>query len=824
MGESRLFLFIIVSVNYRTPSAIGHMKNISNIFKYSVLVLVLLVLGLWVYIESHQPQLKGKLTLAGNTLEAEVYFDDYGIPHIYAENAADAYRTFGYIHAQDRLFQMELMRRVGSGNLAEIFGRDLLDADMLFRTIGTHRKAKEDAAKFETLSAPLKVATLAYLEGINAYIRQGKIPLEYKLLGLEPDSFTVEDVYSISAYMAYSFAHALRTDPVVDFMQQSLGIEYLADLDLGYAEIADTLDFFQTPIDSTLATLSNLLAPEILDNLPSPLFYGSNGWAVGSGRSVSGKVLLANDPHIKVASPSVWYEAHMEYPGYSFYGNFLAGIPVGMVGHSRNHAWGITMFEDDDCDFYIERYHDGDNAKTVFRDSLWRDVISHEELIHIKGEPDTTIIVKETVHGPIMNSFLPAYFEQPVSMAWTYTKLENKLLEAFYRMNHTSHFDGFKSGVKKIGAPGLNVIYGDAAGNIATWSAARLMRRPEGANGKTFLDGSKAENENKGFYPFEDNPMIENPENELVWSANQKHDTIEGIDYPGYYAPNTRYDRIEEKLYSMTPLNVDSMKALILDNVSATEMAVAHEMAEVVMNGHFAPSDDEQHGLQILLRWDGSHDVDDIAPTLYYKMLYYCLKGAMQDELGSEQFQTFLTTFAFKRSYPKLFLNNDSRWWDNVETRGMIESRSNIFSKALQRSIAELHSEFGEEMEEWRWGEVHTVKHGHPLGKVEMLSPWFDVGPFPAPGGNETVNNGGFLYNGDGKYPMRMGPSIRSIIDFNDIENAISILPTGNSGNVMSPHYSDQAQMYVDGEFRKMMMNKTEIIQTSTMILVVPSK
>jgi penicillin amidase len=824
MGESRLFLFIIVGLKNRTSIANGHMKNISNIIKYIIIVLVLIVLGLWIYIESHQPQLSGKVTLKQNTLEVDVYFDDYGIPHIYAENAADAYRTFGYIHAQDRLFQMELMRRVGSGNLAEIFGRDLVEADMLFRTIGTHRKAKIDAENFESLSTPVKEATLAYLEGVNAFISQGKIPLEYKLLGLEPDSFNVSDVYSISAYMAYSFAYALRTDPIVSFMQNTLGIEYLVDLDLGYVDTTKTIDFFQAPIDSNAVTLANLLPSDILDKLPSPVFQGSNSWAVGPGKSASGKVLLANDPHIKLASPSVWYEAHIEYPGFSFYGHFLAGIPVGMIGHSRNHAWGITMFEDDDCDFYLEKFQNSDSTQTVFRDSLSREVISYEEVIHIKGELDTTIIVQETVHGPIINRFLPPVFEQAVSMSWTYTKLENKLLEAFYRMNHTSHMDGFKSGVKKIGAPGLNVTYGDAAGNIAMWSAARLVIRPEGDNGKVFLDGSKGKNEFQGFFPFEDNPTIENPEIDLVWSANQKHDTIEGRDYPGYYAPDTRYDRIEEKLWSMTPLNVDSMKALILDNVSITEMEVAAIMAEVVMGGHFAPSDDEQRGLEILLRWDGSHDVDDIAPTLYYKMLYYSLKGAMQDELGPDRFKTFLTTFAFQRSYPKLFLNNDSPWWDNVETVGMTETRSNIFSKALQRSIAELHSEFGEEMEEWRWGEVHTITHAHPLGKVELLSPWFDVGPFPAPGGNETVNNAGFVFNGDGKYPMLLGPSFRNIIDFNDIENSVSILPTGNSGNVMSPHYNDQAQMYVDGEFRKMMMNKKEIIQTSTKILVKPGK
>lgn len=813
----------IISFQTVKPS----MKNVSQIVKYAIVALVFLLLGLWVYIESHQPQLKGKLALEGNTNDVDVYFDDYGIPHIYAQNSKDAYRTLGYVHAQDRLFQMELMRRVGAGRLAEIFGPELVEADMLFRTLGTHTKAKTDAAKFESLPENLQTSVRAYIEGVNTYIQKGKLPLEYKILGIEEELFTVEDMYCIAGYMAYSFAYSIRTDPIVEFMHSSLDKAYLVDLDLGYAldslSMHDSIsDFF--PVDSTVATAAYLSAPKILDNLPSPLLQGSNGWAVGGHHSLSGKVILANDPHIKYASPAVWYEAHIEYPGFGFYGGFMAGIPVGLVGHSRYHAWGVTMFEDDDSDFYFETFANADSSKTHYRDSLFADVVKTKEVIHISGEPDTVITVYNTVHGPIVNDFLPVSSDKPVSMYWNYTNNENKLFEAFYRMNHTSDMEGFKSGVRMIGSPGLNINYGDASGNIAMWSAGKLIDRPDSSNGKEYLEGAESRWENNGFYDFDNNPKVENPDVGYILSANQKHDTIEGIDYPGYYAPHTRYDRIEKLLNAMSPLTVDSVKQLILDNVSETELGVAHEIAEVIMNGAFVPREDEQAGLEILLGWDGGHDIDDIGPTLYYKVLYYSLKGAMLDEMGKDVFEAFLTTFAMKRSYPKFFRNDKSIWWDNIKTEGMVESREIILSKAFQRSIAEIESELGMDMTQWQWGNVHTLKHGHPLGKVELLSTWFDVGPFPAPGGHETINNAGFSFNGKGHYEIIAGPSMRTIIDFADVEHALTILPTGNSGNIMSPHFQDQAEMYVNGEFRMMMMNKEEIQEIGSLLKVTPKE
>ncbi|MCZ4408290.1 penicillin acylase family protein [Cryomorphaceae bacterium 1068] len=797
-----------------------------KLLKYFLLTALAVILIFWVFIQSHQPVLKGKLDIA--TLEApvEVYFDEYGIPHIYADNAEDAYRAFGYVHAQDRLLQMDLMRRAGGGRLSEIIGPDMKEADMFFRTLGTNRQAVKDAAKFDELPEKVRSITVAYLEGVNSFIQTGKHPLEYKLLRVEPDTFTVEDVYCISAYMAYSFAYALRTDPLVQDISTSLGPDYLRSLDL-----AVTVDLL--PVDTTrsdtLVTDSitprpslSMTRPHLPDMLPIPTLQGSNSWAIGPSRTLSGKVMLANDTHIKYSAPAVWYEAHIEYPGFGFYGNFIAGVPIALVGHSRNHAWGLTMFEDDDSDFFFERFSEPDSSYTDYRDSLNAPVRKFKETLSIKGEPDTSFTVYETVHGVLVNDILPIEQDRPVSMYWNYTNMDNQLLEAFYRLNRADNIAEFKKGVEMITTVGLNITYGDASGNIAHWSASKLLIRPDSVDGKHFAEGYSPNANYKGFYDFEDNPQVEEPFVGFVHSANQFHDSTSGILYPGYYAPNTRANRIEELMKLQTTATVESIQNMTLDNVSTTEADIAHEIARVIRRSNEVLTDLEEMALEEIEVWLGSHDLEDVEPTIYYKTLYYVLKNSMEDEMGDEKFQKLFKTHLLKRSYPALMVNDESPWWDDLQTVGLTETREIIFIKSFKKAVMEINEELGSDIATWQWQRVHFIEHPHPFSDISVLKQFFHIGPFPAPGGNETINNASFIFNGNGTYTAHYGPAMRIVIDFADIENATSILPTGNSGNVMSPYYSDQAEMYVRGEFRKMKMNKAEIKKSNNLLMLLP--
>ncbi|MEM9051225.1 MAG: penicillin acylase family protein, partial [Bacteroidota bacterium] len=497
-------------------------------------------------------------------------------------------------------------------------------------------------------------------------------------------------------------------------------------------------------------------------------------------------------------------------------------IPVALVGHTRNHAWGLTMFEDDDSDFFIERFAISDSSATVYKDSLEAKVAKYTETVKVKGGGDTTFTVYETVNGVLINHHLPIKSDIPISMYWNYTALENELLEAFYQMNRADNLKDFEIGVEMIASPGLNVNYGDASGNIAHWSASKLIMRSDSSDGKLYGKGYASGWNFKDYYGFDANPKIINPDRDFVHSANQMHDTTEGILYPGYYAPDSRSNRIEELLEDHSNATVESVQKLMLDNVSETEADVAHLLVRIIRNSGAVFTDIEETALEELEVWRGSHDLSDVEPTIYYKLLYYTLKHTMQDEVGNEVFEKLFTTHLLKRSYPKIFQELESPWWDDVKTEAKIESRESIVLKSFQKSVMELEDELGTDVQSWTWDRVHILEHPHVFSAVSVLKEFFHIGPFPAPGGNETVNNAGFILNGNGEYIAHYGPAMRIVIDFADIENATSILPTGNSGNVMSPHYSDQAEMYVNGEFRKMKMNKKEIETSNNHLVLSP--
>ncbi|MGB6037103.1 MAG: penicillin acylase family protein, partial [Cryomorphaceae bacterium] len=732
-----------------------------RILKYVLLSALAVVLIFWVYVQSHTPVLRGKLEIASLESQVDVYFDEYGIPHIYAENAGDAYKAFGFVHAQDRLFQMDLMRRAGGGRLSEIIGPEMKEADMYFRTLGTNRQARKDAAKFEELPENVKYMTRAYLEGINSFIKAGNFPLEYKILGVEPDSFSVEDIYCTAGYIAYSFAYALRTDPLIEKMSERLGPDYLRSLDM--AVTTDLLPVDTSSVDSLgVDSLNNLelslTRPHLPEMLPIPTLQGSNTWAIGPTRTLSGKVMLSNDTHIKYSAPGTWYEAHIEYPGFSFYGNFLSGVPVALVGHSRNHAWGVTMFEDDDSDFFFERFSEPDSSKTIYKDSLSAPVSKYTETLRIKGEPDTSFTVYETVHGVLINDFLPTAEDRPVSMYWNYTAIDNQLLVAFQKMNRADNLEDFKKGVAMIGSPGLNVSYGDAAGNIAHWSASKLLKRPDSVDGKHFADGFSANANYRGFYPFEDNPQVVNPASGFVFSANQMHDSIEGVLYPGYYAPDSRADRIEDLLNDQSIATVESIQEMMLDVVSTTEAETAHEISRVIRESNEALTDLQESALEEMEVWLGSHELTDVEPTIYYKTLYFILRYGMVDEIGEEEFEKLLNTHLIKRTYPKLIANDKSPWWDDLKTPGQSESREVIIIKSFKKAIMEINEELGDDISTWYWERVHFIEHPHPFSTISVLKQFFHIGPFSAPGGNETINNAGFILNGDGIYTAHYGP------------------------------------------------------------------
>ncbi len=782
--------------------------KVSGIVFFSIIIIG--VVAGYFFIQSLKPTYDGNLDLRGLQNEVRVKFDNYGIPHISGENQEDVYRAFGYVHAQDRLWQMELIRRITPGRLAEVFGKDLVETDKFFKTLGLNYYAEQTVKEILKDSDKDYVKlTLAYLDGINQFVDNGPTPPEYYIVGLEKSHFSLLDVENVMGFMAFSFAVAHKTDPLISKISNDLGDEYLLALNVNSSPGTTLIHNFE---DSLLVELS-FKADAILNSLPVSPWIGSNSWIVAPEKSKTGKVLFANDPHIVFSQPSVWYEAHLQTPSWELYGYHLAARPFASIAHNRHFAIGLTMFENDDIDFYLERTDDIHKGNYQYNEK-WIPFESREEHIVVNGADDIPLIVKSTVHGPVVTDVLEESDKSSVlSMWWTYTKFSSKILEMNYDFIQATEFGEIEKAASLLHAPGLNIMYGDAKGNIAWWAAAKLPVRPDHVNSKSVLDGSTDKDEPIGYLDFAQNPHAVNPPWGYVYSANNQPDTINNQLYPGYYLPEDRAKRIVNLLESKDKLDVDDFKSMLLDETSPVAINIAKEIAAVI------EVDDEL--LTILSQWNGSFDPHSAAPVIYQKLLYTIFELGMQDELGETTFNNLLGLHLFKRSIAGLINNDSTIWWDNITTDEK-ETRKDIFTEAFFRGRKELKSQLGDDVNKWEWQDVHTLEHSHALGVVDALRGFFNVGPFPVGGSSSVLNNLMFSLNSSGKYEVYAGPSTRRIVDFSDVENSYSILPTGQSGNPFSPYYEDQAQMFADGEFRLQLMNKEAIEALDKTLLLRP--
>lgn len=798
-----------------------------KILKRTVIVLLVLlvvaVAGGYLYIKSTAPMYEGSVTLQGLKGNVEVYFDNYGVPHIYAGSLEDAYYALGFVHAQDRLFQMELVRRAGAGRLSEVLGKELVKTDKLFRTLGINQFAEEHAKKFlSTDTADYQRAALSYQKGVNEYVRTGMTPLEFTLIGIPKTEFVPADIYRVIALMAFGFAEGVRTDPMLEKIRTELGEAYLKDLAVGTPSTAVRIQNFDGATPKSANDRLITAVGEALEKLPVPLWLGSNGWVIEGDRSASGEPILENDTHMGYSQPAVWYEAHMEYPGHRFYGHHAAGVPFGFLGNNMFCGIGLTMFENDDTDFFREEVNPENPNQVRFR-GQWEDLAVREEIIKIKGEDDLHFTVKSSKHGPLFNGLneLADSTAAPVSLWWELQHQTNYALQSVYALNHASSFVQVEQAVSLLSAPGLNVMYADTEGTIAWWAAARLPIRPAHVNSKLFLDGASGNDEYLGYHDFSKNPHAVNPPWGFVYSANNQPEAMDGILYPGYYYPRSRSGRIVELLKEDKMWTVAEVSQMNLDVTSSMHTDIAKTLAGVL-----SASGDARFTeiAQALTEWNGSMNPSDVAPSIYFNLLAQTMYLAMIDELGWPAYDAF-NDHAISRNTWEFFVANDnSPWWDNVKTPDKKETRTDIIVRAAERSIALLQKNAGPSLADWKWEKVHLLKHPHALGAVKLLDGYFSVGPFGAPGGSEVINNMHFPLDTTGFFYAKGGPALRKVTDFGDIENGVTVSPTGQSGNVMSSHYKDQAEMYVKGESRKMMMNREEIIRSSTKLLLKPAE
>ncbi len=779
------------------------MKKIKKILLVLFLVLVVLGIGLCTYIFHLKPKYEGEVKLKNIQKETTVYFDDFGVPHIYANSQKEAMTVLGYVHAQDRLWQMELMRRIASGRLSEIFGSVMLKNDKFFSGLGIEEASEKAIAQLDKNSQSYQL-TMAYLDGINQYMDEGVTPIEFQLVGVKKQKFTIKDVYNIFGYMSFSFAIAQKTDPLMTDIRNKYGNEYLKDFGLN-GELNTTQIRNAKETQEEYAVISKSVA-SLLEKSPIPPFIGSNSWVIAPQRTKNGKVIFANDPHIGFSQPGTWY---------------LAGTPYPLLGHNRDYAYGLTMFENDDIDFYQEEDKQGDSNEYKTPKG-YEKYETRKKIIKVKDSSDVVVDVKISRHGPIMNGLIEDLKSStnPIAMSWVYTQQPIKILDAVYGISHAKNKNDFKKAVSLIAAPGLNVMYGDAKGNVGWWATGTLYKHNKGVNPNFILDGASGKEDIAEYLDFSKNPSAENPKWGYVYSANNQPEAIDGFLYPGYYLPEDRAKRITQLLDAKSDWDKEAVSKMIFDNTTIVAPTVVENLILNVKNESLTAN--EKQVLSILKDWKGTNNVQDVAPTIYNKWVYAYLKNTFEDELGEENFKNLLETHLVKQIIAKQIQNENSIWWDNILTKEEKETKKEILIKSFREAVVALEKQLGTNVQDWKWEKVHTVEYHHPLGQVAALRGIFNAGPFAVSGSSEVINNQFFDFTDKGIYDVKGGPSTRRVIDFSDIENSWSILPTGQSGNPFSKHYTDQAELYNAGKFRKMKLNKEEIIKTSTKLIFKP--
>jgi len=793
------------------------MKFFKKGLKVTVVLFVFVVVGTWLYSKTYHPNYNGEIEIKNLSEKVTIYFDEIGVPHINAENQNDAYTALGYVHAQDRLWQMEMIRRIAAGRLSEIFGEKLIKTDKLFSGLGIEEASERTIKNLDKKSPQYKLA-IAYLEGVNQYIEEGKTPIEFTLVGVEKEKYTLKDVYNVFGYMAFSFAVAHKTDPLLTEVKEKLGDAYFKEL-IG-AEF-ENLTIIKNEKNAVLTGSFAKAMHDLYDILPISPFIGSNSWVIGADKTKNGKVIFANDPHIGFSQPSVWYQAHIKTPDHEIYGFHLALVPFPLIGHNKDYAYGLTMFENDDVDFYVEE-ENPENKLQYKSGNGFVDYKLIEKRIKIKGRKDSVYTIKVSKHGPIMNGIVDHLDDtRSIAMQWIYTKLNNQILDVGYEISHAKNLSEFKEGASKLHAPGLNMMYGDAKNNIAWFASGKLYKYRDSLYTKTYLDGASGKDEILEYLDFEENPQAINPSWNYVYSANNQPDSVAGAMYPGYYLNEDRAERIVQLLEPKNDWTKEDVAKMIYDVTSIKAPIVVADFVKSINTKDLSAS--EKQAVSFLKNWKGNFDKEEIGPVIYNRMVYEFQKNTFADEMG-KAYNQFVNTPFIEKVLPVQAKREGSIWWDDISTKDKIETKEDIINTSFKNAFAFLQKQLGENVENWKWKRVISVEYKHAVGEVAVLRSFFNVGPFVTVGGDQVINNQIYDIDSTGVYKVKAGPSTRRIVDFSDVENSLAILPTGQSGNVFSEHYKDQAQKYLNGEFVKMKLNTSEIEKSENVLILKPKQ
>ena len=756
------------------------------------------------------PQISGTLALEGLREKVEILRDDYGVPHIYARNEADLYFALGFAVAQDRLWQMEFMRRLGTGRLSEILGADLLEVDRYFRTItAAHRKVE--------LPQDLAPLIRAFIQGVNAFIAtaEGRLPLEFMLLRFEPESWTFEDIVAVYWVMNWQLSFGWRADPVAFDIYQRVGAKRFNRFFPTADPDAPTTVADHWGDNLPLLSAPNAIHLRVAETTGFSPSSASNSWAISGRRTTNGKPILANDTHMGLANPSLWWEVHLVCPRFEAAGFMVPGLPGLAVGRTPHVAWGITNVMVDDVDFFIERFDGEDQAKYRHGDA-WRPVRTIEQKIPVKGRAPEPMTIRLTHHGPVIKTFESEGETRALTARWAV--LEAGLpFRAAVQLTRAETIQDVIGALKHWEAPGQNFIFADRHGNIGYWCCALIPIRAN-HNGLLPVPGWSGKYEWQGIVPFEARPHMINPPGGFIASANNR---VAGGDYPHeigtYHDAPDRILRIRELFANQTRVTVQDFRAAQADIYAP----LASELVPLFLD--VLSRNEADRGMSFvkdaLAAWDLRMEKESVAAAIYEMTLNQLLRNLMQEELGPDLFEKYIGLSVFPpRALRQLLVARDAP--AGLETGASAGGLSDaVIADSLQQAVAKLTDTLGDDPDRWQWGKLHTLTFEHVLGKRKPLDRVFNIGPFPVSGSGLTVDKKKYGYANP--FTVKEGAAQRMIVDLAHPEAALHVLPTGQSGLKGSPHYKDQLALYLENDYRTLQMRRSalEAQKTGSLIL-----
>lgn len=792
------------------------MKLLVRTLAIVVVVLGAAAGGAWTWLRGSLPAMEGTIELAGLSAPVRIVRDRNAVPHVYAENVEDVMYGLGFVHAQDRLWQMEINRRVGAGRLAEVLGAPARPADRFLRTLGVHRAAERAYAELDRRT---RGVLDSYAAGVNAFLdaRDGPLPPEFLILRHRPEPWAPRDSLAWGKMVAWDLARNWRRELLRLRLVKLAGVPpdrlfelfppYPGDAPVALPDLAGV--WSEAPVETAGAPA--------LTAARSPA-NGSNGWVLGGARTTTGKPLLANDPHLDLGAPSVWYLAHLDCPGFRAIGATLPGIPGIVLGRNDRIAWGFTNLTADVQDLYVERLVAGDPDRYVTPDGP-KPLTVRAEVVRVRDADDLRFDVRETVHGPVISDALAraADAAEPghvIALAWTALRGGDTTARAILGVNRAGNWREFTDALADFKEPQQNAVYADVEGNVGYHAIGRVpVRRSANAvQGAMPAPGWDPAYDWTGYVPFDEMPRAYNPDGGSIATANHK---VVGEAYPHAistdWAPPYRIRRIEAMLAEAERHSVADMRRMQADVTSLVAVDFLPLFLDLLpvdgTNGRF---------VRMLSRWDGVMDRHRPEPLLFWAWYREVARLLLEDDVGA-------LFGEFRAARPLLvndILTRRRHRCDDGRT-GPRETCPEIVARALAAAVAYLAERYGSDPAAWRWGEAHAAHAKHtPFSRHPVLSRLFDI-TLESDGDGFTVNAAAHRVAGE-RAPFRQfhGAGYRAIYDLSDLDRSLYMQGTGQSGNVLSPHYRDFAEAWRDVAYIPMSMDREDVLEGALGTLV----